>query len=304
MKRITYFVFGCCCVILGTITGCSLLDPAQPPDTSDRQTASQTHEMSDKADVVTRDDNIHINSGGGAPSDHQSSHSPCTSASAKAIARAYLLSVPLRNDRINLAISDDSQLTQYVQHNHELFAAHGAATQCAAALGEKVTSFGEQAYLSSTDMQKSISGNWGGSAAAIAAKAADTLQSHGASMFTLGEEMLWLAKVLPDVANGQLSGYNAADSNSRSLLKQAVQTQAASEITNADMTNENLSDLLNNTANQYLTPLEDQIILLAGTLQIPDKHDVSQQTAADIAGQPAAEVQPGASPKTARPDKE
>ena len=97
-------------------------------------------------------------------------------------------------------------------------------------------------------------------------------------MYTMGEEMQWLAKVLPDVAEGNFNSFNAADSSSRTALRQAEQTMAASEKNRNKMVNENLKDMLNNTANQYLDSLEQDIIMLAGTLESNQMAEGNQNT--------------------------
>jgi hypothetical protein len=269
MKQFTCFVLICCCMVLGGIAGCGLLDRGSPEESDQSATPAKTV----KGEVITEDDAIVIRDKEDAEAKaaaQQARKTPaCTYESAQAVARAYLLSMPVKDESIALSLTDESPLSKFVAENKALFVKDGPAIKCIAALGEQITALGENSYDSSNTMHRAIMSKWGGKSPEAAANAADTVQSHGASMYQLGQEMRWLSNVLPSIVDGEYVAFNRADSPLRHHLDQIRQKVDVSAETIRPAISAEMEDVLNDTLNQYGPALEDEIVTLAGTLPMP-----------------------------------
>jgi hypothetical protein len=269
MKQFKCSVLICCCMVLGGITGCGLLDRSSP-EASD-QNATSAKKV--KGEVITEDDAIQIRDKGEVDAeeaegvaDRANKMAACTYEAAQAVARAYLLSMPVKDETISLSVTEESPLSKFVAENKALFVKDGPAIRCITALGEQITALGEQSYDSSNSMHRAIMSKWGGKSPEAAANAADTVQSHGASMYQMGVEMRWLSNVLPSIVDGNYDAFNRADSPLRHHLDNIRQKNDVSDAAVRPAITTEMEDVLNDTLNQYGPALEDEIVTLAGTL--------------------------------------
>ena len=192
------------------------------------------------------------------------SESPCTDIAANALARAYGLAIPISGDTFSLIIDESSPLTKYVRSNRALFTRGGSSVRCAAAVGRHVVSLGPETLRSNQDIYDAVERRWGGHAPDIAASAALELRNQGSDMYSLGDELMWLAQVLPDVVESNYSSFNAANSQARQTLKQYLSLFDTMLGMAGDR--ELFRQVFNQTKEQYGPYTENALIILASAL--------------------------------------
>lgn len=192
------------------------------------------------------------------------SESPCSEKAAQAIARAYLLSIPIVEGRFALEIDGQSALTRFVQANRELFSRIGAAVVCARFLSPRVSAQGASNY--DRHAGDRVIEQWGADAPEIAGEVARDVQrdvNAGAqSQMMLGQELAWLAEVLPAVADGNLAPYNAARSPSRILMREQMPAIAMLEQIDPNAARLMRAEM-QKAMTQYGPAFEQQIIAMA-----------------------------------------
>ncbi|MBN2526817.1 MAG: hypothetical protein JXR76_10515 [Deltaproteobacteria bacterium] len=270
MKKITCLVFGCCCMVLGGIVGCGL------KERSSSEKGKSSTSNAPRGQVITEDENIVIRPKAEVDQEEKGL-AACPSHVARAVADAYLKSAPISAEKLKLEISKDSSLVTYVDAHKGLFSENGPAVECARHLGQRVVALGESAFSTSEEMHKTMVHKWGGAAPGTAADAADNVQSRGASMYVLGQELLWLAEVLPGVAAGNLAQFNEGNSPMRRQLQNAISEASSSQTSSINPNATHIDELLDITSTQYRPDLSGFIVMLAGTLQpMPDAEPASK----------------------------
>ncbi len=130
---------------------------------------------------------------------------------ARDVGRVYRLAFPL---------ADPNRLREVVQQKRTLFAKNSVLIRCAKALGSKLTA---QAVMSFA--KSDYNGAYGralemGTTGEQARAVADGLQSGSLDMFTMGQELLWLAQVLPAAAEGDWKPFETTGTLSRQQIRQ------------------------------------------------------------------------------------
>jgi hypothetical protein len=142
----------------------------------------------------------------------------CTKRGAKYLARAYRLGTPIVNGTIDLQVARESELPIFVREHAESFGAGGASIACArlvarhhfrASLGEYDPKAIERAIATGGPVE-------------LAPHVARSLNRGALEMFSLAQELAWLARVLPPMSEGNLEPFNAADSPGRIQARNAI----------------------------------------------------------------------------------
>jgi hypothetical protein len=192
------------------------------------------------------------------------SESPCTDIAANALARAYRLAMPIDRGSFTFTIDESSPLAAYVRDHRALFKRDGAAVRCATALGRHVVSLGVKTLRNRQDVYDGVMNGWGGQSPDIAASVALELINQGADMYALGNELIWLAQVLPDVTKSRYDSFNQADSETRQTLKQYIPLFDTAIGVSRDR--ELYRQILSQTREQFGPNTENALIILASAL--------------------------------------
>jgi hypothetical protein len=181
------------------------------------------------------------------------------------IARAYVLSIPVVEGRLELSIDADSPLTKFVQANRAAFHSEGT-TGCMRLLGASLARQGGAAYDQHAGDR--VIEQFGGDAPEIAGQVARDVQRDanlGAqNAYLMGMELMWLADVLPAIADGNLEPYNAAGSLSRQQTKAIL--PMAEGVLNADpATAAQVHRAISESFRQIIPPFEQAIVRMSAT---------------------------------------
>jgi hypothetical protein len=144
-----------------------------------------------------------------AQNQQQSQQNYCTLETARAIGNLYLLSMPLM---------DHEDLVTFVQQNKSSLTEGSNIIQCMQKAGSRLTGAGINAY-NPADYNK-VHGRvleMGGTAD-MAQDIASSMERPAMQALAMGQELLWLAKVIPEAANGNWDPYN----NTGTLLRQGM----------------------------------------------------------------------------------
>lgn len=168
---------------------------------------------------------------------------------ARVLGRAYYLAMPLL---------EPSELANYVQQNRDYFVENGPAIRCASELGNKliyqaVSSYSpsdyDRAYERSLEM---------GATMEMADSVANSIRSGNLELFAMGQELLWLAKVLPHAAEGDWTPFNTTGTDAR------ITTRNYLNIVNSmGMMDPETLQIMKESMTQFQTLAEDQIVFLA-----------------------------------------
>lgn len=135
----------------------------------------------------------------------------CDYQMAKALGRVYILSAPFTGNI--------DQLMQLMEEYPSLFEEHGRLIVCARQIGQRLVHRGLSSY-SQADYDrayKSVLSN-GGSLEA-AQEIARKMNGTSVDMFAIGNELVWLADVLPDAASGDWSSFYHTGTEVRQWLR-------------------------------------------------------------------------------------
>lgn len=138
----------------------------------------------------------------------------CDEMSSRLVARSYVLAMPLQGR--------DNELIPLMQSNPGYFTQGGGAIRCMQRLG---TALLEGALASSRQFSGSSAQERFGSSmpeglANLPGQIDTNMRSYGSDMFTMGNELLWLAKVLPAAAQGNFTPYSTTGTDPRQMMSQ------------------------------------------------------------------------------------
>ena len=149
-------------------------------------------------------------------SQKQSQKNYCTLETARAIGNLYLLSMPLM---------DHEDLVAFVQENKYSLTSSSSIIQCMKKAGSRLTGDGISAY-NPNDYNKAYGRvlEMGGTSD-MAHDIASSMESPAMQALAMGQELLWLAKVIPEAANGNWEPYNNPETLVRKLMIEEVRMQ-------------------------------------------------------------------------------
>ena len=141
---------------------------------------------------------------------------PCDEQTSRLVSRAYILSIPLlgrENDLISLMRSSPSS-----------FGEDGRAIQCMRVLGSAMTRQGlAQAQPSDRDRaSRMFGGSMPEGLEHLPGQVDQSLNSYSNGPFEIGQELLWLAQVLPPAAQGDYAPYNTTGTFNRRMMRQVL----------------------------------------------------------------------------------
>lgn len=142
--------------------------------------------------------------------------SACDEVTARLVARAYVLSIPL--------FFKENDLIPLMADSKDYFLEDGKAIRCMQTLGTALTQSG-MADLEQ-NREYSATERFGGSMPEglehLPGQVDASIQSYGNDMFTMGQELLWLSQVLPPAAEGDYEPYKTTATATRQLMAQIL----------------------------------------------------------------------------------
>jgi len=136
--------------------------------------------------------------GSGLPVQRATRTVACDEVTSRLVAQAYVLSLPI--------IGRDNELIPLMKSNPGYFTEGGGAIRCMQSLGTALVQGGlassrEFSGYSATERFGSMMPE---GLSHLPGEVDNSLRSYGSDMFTMGEELVWLAQVLPPRRTGKL----------------------------------------------------------------------------------------------------
>lgn len=140
----------------------------------------------------------------------------CDEASSRLVAKAYVLTIPLLN-RAN-------ELIPIMQSNQAHFSQGGSAIRCMQNLGAALVQGGlaQNNQFGGNTATERFGGQMPPGLAHLPGQVDNSMQSYGSDMFTMGQELRWLANVLPAAAQGNYVPYNTTGTQTRRTMNQVL----------------------------------------------------------------------------------
>ncbi len=170
----------------------------------------------------------------------------CPDRAARVLARAFFLSNP----------GSGGNIGAHIAQNRSYFVEGGAAIRCAEALGTRLVYAGIKAYD-----PKAYERAMGVGPAVHAGAVADSINSGSASLWALGQELLWLGKVLPSAARGDWRPYRTTGTSSRQQIRQILPIYQ--QLMSMDPA---MAQMVQGIMRQFQPIVEEQILMLARML--------------------------------------
>ena len=178
--------------------------------------------------------------------------SACQERAARALGRVYWLANPL---------SDPADAVRYVLKDPVMFASDGPAIRCAEKLGNWLL----QAGLSSISQgdrdliyERALKM---GSTARQADEVARSVSSGAVDAFVMGQELLWLAQVLPQGASGNWDPYLSTGTPTREQARQLLPVYRQLLVQDPAMV-----QIMDDMMAQFGPIVEEQIVTLASSM--------------------------------------
>lgn len=178
----------------------------------------------------------------------------CTVESARLLGRLYYLSNPM---------GSGNDLVAFVNRNRTNLTNDGALIKCAEELGKRLIVQSLSAFSRSDydDAYGSVL-NMGGTMDQVRGVAGE-IQGGTVDMFMMGQELLWLAKVLPPAVNGNWGPFNTTGTESRNMMRQILPIYQMMMATDPAM-----AQLVNRVIAQFGPLAEYQVVMLADMVGI------------------------------------
>ena len=146
----------------------------------------------------------------------------CDDGSARLVARAYTLALPMARQ--------GDEFVRFAEAQKTAFDRDGAATRCMTVLGAVFRQEGLRLTLE-VQQGRGVSRMFGGklpNASVDLARQADAVRGANAQNdLAMAEDLLWLANVLPPLVNGDQAPYRAQDTSSRRTAQHVISTLAS-----------------------------------------------------------------------------
>jgi hypothetical protein len=145
---------------------------------------------------------------------HTADSYACDENSSRLVARTFMLANP--------ALGRENEIISLVQSNRVYFSRGGASIRCMQRLGVALTNVGLSQFQqnqgnSATDQ---FAGSMPEGLEHLPGEVSDSLNRYSSDIFTMGQELNWLAEVLPSVVQGNYVPYNATGTETRQTLRQ------------------------------------------------------------------------------------
>jgi len=141
---------------------------------------------------------------------------PCDDVSSQLVARSYVLTMPL--------LGRDNEMIPLMQSYPNHFTQGGRAIQCMERLGMALVQGGlaQSREFSGNSATERFGGQMPEGLEHLPGQVDNTLGSYGSDMFVMGQELLWLASVLPAAAQGNYTPYNTTGTETRRMMYQVL----------------------------------------------------------------------------------
>jgi hypothetical protein len=147
---------------------------------------------------------------------HMESSYACDENSSRLVARTFMLANPV--------LGRENEIIPLVQSNRVYFNAGGEAIQCMQKLGVALTNAGlsqiQQNQGNSPSEQ--FAGVMPQGLEHLPGEVSDSVNRYSSDIFTMGQELHWLAEVLPSVVLGNYNPYNSTGTETRRTLRQIL----------------------------------------------------------------------------------
>lgn len=176
----------------------------------------------------------------------------CSPESARLLGRAFRLANPMNDPR---------ELEVFLRQNRSAFRENGSAVRCAKALGnamvrQGVNAFSEMSYNDAYGgaLQMGANGDQ-------ARKIANSMTSGAVDVYMMGEELIWLAKVLPAAEQGNWQPFNTTGTIQRQQARQYLPFYR--QMRQMDPA---ISAVFEQTMKQFGPLIEEQVVVYANML--------------------------------------
>ena len=140
----------------------------------------------------------------------------CDEASARLVAKSYVLTMPL--------LGRDNEMIPLMQSNHSYFTPEGDAVRCMQELGTALIN--EAIKQAETNNGPSAQELFGGmmpeGLGHLPGEVDDSMHSYANDLYAMGQELIWLSRVLPAAAQGNYTPYNTTGTQTRMIFKQVL----------------------------------------------------------------------------------
>jgi hypothetical protein len=138
----------------------------------------------------------------------------CDEVSARLVAKSYVLTMPL--------LGRDNEMIPLMQSNRGYFAQGGGAIRCMQSLGTALVQggLGRSRELSGPSATERFGGSMPEGLSHLPGEVDRSMRNYGSDMVTMGQELIWLANVLPAAAQGDYIPYNTTGTETRRMISQ------------------------------------------------------------------------------------
>ncbi len=140
----------------------------------------------------------------------------CDEVSSRLVAKSYVLTMPL--------LGRDNEMIPLMQSNRGYFTQGGGAIRCMQRLGTALVKEGlaSSRQFSGSSAQERFGSSMPEGLAELPGQVDTSMRSYGSDMFTMGQELLWLARVLPAAAQENYTPYNTTGTDTRRMMPQVL----------------------------------------------------------------------------------
>lgn len=140
----------------------------------------------------------------------------CDELSSQLVARSYVLTMPL--------LGLDNEMIPLMQSYPDSFAQGGGAIRCMQRLGTALVQGGlaQSNQFSGSSATERFGSSMPAGLAHLPGQVDDSMRSYGSDAFAMGQELLWLARVLPAAAQKNYTPYNTPGTNTRQMMAQVL----------------------------------------------------------------------------------
>jgi len=176
---------------------------------------------------------------------------------ARILGRLYYLANPYEVAR------DPMQITNYVRANASSLGENSEVIRCARELGGLMINQGIQNFNANGDRERMYDiGHRAEVDPLVTKRAADEMYNGSADLFFMGQELVWLARVIPSAAAGNWDPFNNSGTDSRKQFYQLW--PLVQSMTYGD---EYTKQIMEQAFKQMQPIVEYQILLLASMIQ-------------------------------------
>ncbi len=140
----------------------------------------------------------------------------CDEMSSRLVARTYVLTMPL--------LGRDNEMIPLMQSNRGYFTQGGGAIRCMQRLGTALVQGGltRSREFSGPSATERFGGSMPEGLGHLPGQVDASMRSYGSDMFAMGQELLWLARVLPAAAQGDYTPYKTPGTTTRRMMYQVL----------------------------------------------------------------------------------